>query len=121
MDTETTPNQTNASQREHGKNAKRKFTAAFKARIVELTNQPGAVVSDVAQAYDLNPSMVTRWRRQQRDTSKVDSFVPVQMSSPAASVQEIRIECARGPQQVCITRPTSAAKECAQWLREWLT
>jgi len=47
-------------------------------------------------------------------------IVPVEVVAPAAPVGDIRIECTRGQQRIVVAWPTSSAKACAQWLREWL-
>ena len=99
---------------------KRQFTPEFKSRIVDLCSQPGAVASKVAWEHGLIPNMVNRWLREHRLQDKAPEFVPVQVASHEVSVDEIRIECTRGQQRVSIAWPASAAKECAQWLREWL-
>jgi len=69
---------------------RRQFTADFKARIVEETLAPGAVVSDVARRHGLTPQQVFTWRRQARQAaagaeSTAPRFVPavVETISPS--------------------------------------
>ena len=64
--------------------------------------------------------MVNRWMREHRTQVESPEFVPVQVAASAEVIGEIRIECIRGQQRVSIAWPASSAKECAQWLREWL-
>lgn len=118
MDTDTTPKPAVSAQR--AAQTKRRFTPAFKARIVKLCEQPGAVMARVARDHELDANIVSRWVREHRVRIKARSFVPLQVTEPAASVGEIRIECTRGQQRIVVAWPASAAKECAQWLREWL-
>ena len=120
MDIETTPNQSATATAQRAAQTKRRFTPQFKDRIVKLCEQPGAVMARVARDHNLDGNMVSRWVREHRVRIKARSFVPVQVTEPAASVGEIRIECTRGQQRIMVTWPASAAKECAQWLREWV-
>ena len=100
---------------------KRRFTPEFKSHIIELCQQPDAVMSQIAREHDLIPNMVNRWLREHRSRHTGSGFVPVQVAdSGEVSIGEIRIECIRGQQRVSIAWPASAARECAQWLREWL-
>jgi transposase len=55
------------------------------------------------------------------------SFVPMIRPSPAPApapvavpAQDIRIELHRNPMAVTVTWPSSAAAECATWMRELL-
>ena len=99
---------------------KRRFTPQFKARIVKLCGQPGAVIPQIARDHDLGPNLVKRWVREHHMRGLSKGFVPVEVVAPAAPVDDIRIECTRGQQRIVVAWPTSSAKECAQWLREWL-
>jgi transposase len=49
-----------------GTGRRRRFSSEDKARIVEETLAPGAVVSAVARRYGLTPQQVFTWRRQAR-------------------------------------------------------
>jgi len=64
-----------------GTGRRRQFTEDFKARVVEETLAPGAIVSDVARQHGLTPQQVFTWRRQARQPpanteSKAPQFVP---------------------------------------------
>ena len=118
MDTDTTPNPAVTAQ--PASQTKRRFTPQFKARIIKLCEQPGAVLAQVARDHGLAVNLVGRWVREHRAGGGAHSFVPVQVTKPAASIGEIRIECTRGQQRIVVAWPASAARECAQWLREWL-
>lgn len=60
-----------------------------KRQIVEETLKPGASVSLVARAHDINTNQVFHWRRQYREgwfdklDSKASSLVPVKISNTA--------------------------------------
>lgn len=64
-----------------GTGRRRQFASDFKARIVEETLMPGAVVSGVARRHGLTPQQVFTWRRQARrplasTESQGPQFVP---------------------------------------------
>jgi transposase len=42
---------------------KRRHSAAFKRKILELTEQPGASVAAIAQEHGVNANLVFKWRR----------------------------------------------------------
>jgi transposase len=72
-----------------GTGRRRRFPDDFKARIVEETLAPGAVVSDVARRHGLTPQQLFTWRRQARrplanTDVKAPQFVPaiVEMAVP---------------------------------------
>lgn len=70
---------------------RRQFSADDKARFVEETLAPGAVVSEVARRHGLSPQQLFTWRRQMRQSAAIlaaepQMFVPavVTPSSPPA-------------------------------------
>jgi transposase len=81
----------------------------------------------VALSYGLNTNLVHRWRRNanaevrgrpaQRELAE---FVPVALASAPVipAPDDIRIELRRGACSVTVAWPTSAAGECAAWLRD---
>ena len=78
-----------------GTGRRRRFSDDDKARIVEETLAPGAVVSEVARRHGLSPQQLFGWRRQARQplaaTSGADAplFVPaiVDAALPAQAVR----------------------------------
>ena len=56
---------------------RRRFTDDDKARIVEETLAPGAVVSDVARRRGLSPQQLFTWRREARRRSRTTEAAPV--------------------------------------------
>ena len=70
-----------------GTGRRRRFSDKDKARIVEETLAPGAVVSAVARRYGLTPQQVFTWRRQARAHSssgqdwKAPAFVPAMIDT----------------------------------------
>lgn len=110
---------------------RRRFTAAFKAKIVEACQQPGASVAGVALEHGLNANLVHKWirdARQRKSGGDTPPFVPVPMASPLAPVatQHQEAECirltiphSRGP--VIVEWPVSAAESCRTMLRDLLS
>jgi transposase len=71
-----------------GSGRRRRFSDDDKARIVEETLVPGAVVSEVARRHGLTPQQVFTWRRQARTSASPGSdreapaFVPAVLDAP---------------------------------------
>ena len=128
---------------------RREYSAEFKASVLEQCRQPGASLAGVALRHGMNPNMVHRWMREDRqrlELIKLQSgaleFVPLQLPpsllSPAvgsslakceqpstdqaayALAQGVRIEIERAGGKVTVTWPLQSASECSAWLREWL-
>lgn len=53
----------------------RRFDAHFKAMAVQLSDLPGVLVQDVAEALDIHPFMLSRWRKQAREGAIVTKGV----------------------------------------------
>ncbi len=49
---------------------------AFKATAVKLSHVPGVQVRDVAEALDIHPFMLSRWRKEYREGLIVDNGQP---------------------------------------------
>ncbi len=66
---------------------RRQFSADDKARFVEETLAPGAVVSEVARRHGLSPQQLFTWRRQMRQPVAIpvapepQTFVPAVVTS----------------------------------------
>lgn len=77
----------------NGIGGRRRWSTDDKARIVEETLAPGAVVSEIARRYGLTPQQVFGWRRQARrplamsseEEAAPPSFVPALVETPAAA------------------------------------
>src|ERR1700760_2504833 len=71
-----------------GTGRRRRFSDEDKARIVEETLAPGAVVSEVARRHGLTPQQVFTWRRQARQfavtraEAEAPQFVPAVVKDP---------------------------------------
>lgn len=102
---------------------------------------PGVSIARVALGYGLNANLLRRWvaDAEQADCAaslqsrpedpepgakpkEVASFVPVRVEATAAktAAADINIQINRLGTVVTVTWPSSAASECALWLREVL-
>jgi transposase len=121
-----------------GRRRRRKHTDEFKAKVVAACSQPGVSIAAVSMAHGVNANLARRWvldaergvgligdRRDAVTTSvapqpsAIPSFVPLQIAADTAA-SEIRVELRRGATTASVTWPTSAAAECAAWMRELL-
>jgi len=129
-----------------GRPKQREYSAEFKTSVLEQCRQSGASIAGVALGHGINPNMVHRWIREERQGKVLAelqqagaAFVPVQLQpspvlgaqpggarpEPAAGAadagaQAIRIEVARANGTVTVHWPLAAAAQCAQVLRELL-
>jgi transposase-like protein len=123
---------------------RREYSVEFKTSVLEQSRRPGASLAGVALAHAINPNMVHRWIREERQRLELAelqrgaaAFLPVQLpqvpvtqSIPVARVappidpsevgQGIRIEIQRAGGKVTVSWPLQSASECGIWLREWL-
>ena len=44
-----------------------RYTAEFKVKAVKLSEVPGVQVQDVAEALDIHPFMLSKWRKEYRE------------------------------------------------------
>ncbi|MEC5293275.1 transposase [Aurantimonas sp. C2-6-R+9] len=71
----------------NGAGGRRRWSADDKARILEETLAPGAIVSEVARRHGLRPQQVSGWRREARIEPEAErelpAFVPVRVETPS--------------------------------------
>lgn len=71
-----------------GPERRRRWSAEEKARIVEETLQPGAVVTAIARRHDVHPNLLHHWRRQARRTAAGQArFLPVRVVTTSKGVE----------------------------------
>jgi len=98
-----------------GTGRRRRISEDDKARVVEETLAPGAVVSDVARRYGLTPQQVFTWRREAREraeASKTVSFAPVVVATapvPDSETEAATIEVVIGSATIRIPPGVDAA------------
>jgi len=112
---------------------RRNHSAEFKASVIRACEQPGVSLAAVALANGLNATMVRKWVREAKAPVQTPrpivplapsaahgaapSFIPLPVPAVPA---DIRIELQRSGMAINVTWPSSAAPECAAWLRELL-
>ena len=113
--------------RSDGPASRRRYSAQVKSQVMAECGTTGASVAKVAMRHGINANVVHRWRQLAREDQaatpmSTNAFVPVALTSApvASSVGDIRIQLQRGATVMNITWPTSAAGECAVWVRELL-
>ncbi len=130
---------------------RRRHSDERKAKVLAACNEPGASISGVALAHGLNTNLVRKWRSgrgvklpgvtvfptapsqaQAALVGTAPEFIAIEMPAPpkaAAALVEpapiadalIQIELRRGPLQLNVRWPSSAADDCRAWLRELST
>jgi transposase len=81
-----------------GTGRRRWFSADDKARMIEETLVPGAVVSEVARRHGLAPQQLFTWRRQARQPAGADAAAEMPQFVPAV-VESALPEAASGRRQ----------------------
>ena len=110
---------------------RRRHSAQFKAEVLEACRQPDASAAAIARLYNLNASVVHRWRADDRKAASQKSTDAATLPMPdfiALDVQpeaqmparDIRVELKRGSATAVVHWPVESASSCAAWLREWL-
>ena len=61
----------------------------FKLRAVQLSNQPGVLIKDVAESLCIHPFMLSKWRKQVRDGELIGKPPPVE-DNAVAELQRLR-------------------------------
>ncbi len=115
---------------------RRRHSPDFKAAVIEACRQPGVSIAAVALANGLNANMLRKWVNEadragrgetgcgsqiapRAHSEPIPGFVPLSLPTPAAQ-PDIRIKVKRAGTVISVTWPSSAATECAAWLRELL-
>lgn len=117
---------------------RRRHSAEFKAEAIAACRRPGVSIAGVALKRGLNANLLRRWVAQfeAKGSGAIEpasrgeapgvpqpapAFVPLALPAPnAPPAADIRIELRRGSTTVTLSWPSSAAAECASWMRELL-
>jgi transposase len=127
-----------------GRRRRRRHGDEFKASAVTACMQPGVSIAAVAMTHGINANLLRRWVNdaEMKPVARAGiasatvapvappltpSFIPMEVPTPtpapaptSAPPQDIHIELRRNAMTVTVTWPTSAASECATWMRELL-
>jgi transposase len=110
-----------------GPGRRRRWSDDDKARIVAETAQPGAVVTEVAQRWQVTPQQVFDWRRQARKALAVakapaePAFVPIVAETLAPSSPEVVAAPARATPSIEVKLAGSVLRVAAGTDGEFLT
>jgi transposase len=64
----------------------------FKLKAVQMSEQPGVLIKDVAESLCIHPFMLSRWRKQVRDGELSGKPPPLNVSSAAELVRLREVE-----------------------------
>jgi transposase len=67
----------------------KQYSLEFKLKAVQLSDQPGVLIKDVAESLCIHPFMLSRWRKQVRDGELVGDAPPLE-AKEAAELQRLR-------------------------------
>jgi len=102
---------------------RRRYTPAFKERILAECLQPGASVAGVAVRHQLNPNLVQKWRKAQQPSAQ-EAFLRLPppatatpLSLPSETPATIRMEVPTPRGQLVVHWPLSQLPESIAWLR----
>jgi transposase len=119
---------------ETGRRRRRRHSEHFKAEAVGACQQPGVSVAAVALARGLNANMLRRWiaKAERSGTpiairptvpsvaiERAEQFMPLALPQTVGE-GVIQIEVRRRGRKVTMQWPASAARECAQLMKELL-
>lgn len=66
-----------------------RYGVDFKLKAVQMSNQPGVLVKDVAESLCIHPFMLSKWRKQVRDGELTGRPPPVEPTA-VAELQRLR-------------------------------
>ncbi|MBX3658473.1 MAG: transposase [Ramlibacter sp.] len=61
----------------------KQYSLEFKLKAVQLSDQPGVLVKDVAQSLCTHPFMLSKWRKQVRDGELAGDLPPLEPQEAA--------------------------------------
>jgi transposase len=92
-----------------------KYSNQLKRTAVRLSQAPGVKVKDVADALDIHPFMLSRWRKEARDGLLVEAD---RASKTAPKPKAVKKAKARAPSVVEMTKYAKLKKQLAQLQKE---
>ena len=94
-----------------------RYSAEFKLRAVRLTEIEGVLVKDVAEALDIHPFMLSRWRKDARE-GRIKARTPSLREVRAAAVAARKAERSASRLAAADAREQHTMKELAALKRE---
>ncbi len=113
---------------------RRRHSDEFRAAVIEKCRHPGVSVAAMALAHQLNANMLRKWVREDEHKRRLattaalpaqtpeppPSFVPRALPATAPVQGDIHIELQRAGATAKIVWPANAARDCGNWLSDWL-
>jgi transposase len=93
--------------RESGVRTRRRWPESEKLQIVRESHRPGAVMGEIARRNGLHPSLLTKWRAQQRDGMLGT------VSDAGGAVRLLPVQVSVGPRPSRRDRPTNPVEGAA--------
>ena len=91
---------------------RREYSVEFKTSVLEQSRRPGASLAGVALAHGINPNMVQRWLREERQRLELAELQRGAAAFLSDVGQGIRVEIQRAGGKVTVTWPMQSASEC---------
>jgi transposase len=112
---------------------RRRYSPAFKNKLIAACLQPGASTTAIAVANGINPNLVRKWIRLRQASidnppsvcNPAPALVPVRVVNPVTELtatttaEPIRLELQRGEVRLSVTWPVSQMEACTRWLQEF--
>lgn len=104
---------------------RRKYSSAFKKRVLAECQHTGESIAGVALRHGLNANLIHKWRQTSRRQGNSD-FVrlpapsetpPSALSAPVSPADTIRLEVTMGQSRVIVDWPLSRLHQSIDWLR----
>jgi transposase-like protein len=94
---------------------RRQHTPDFRAKVVNLCQQPGVSVAAIALDHNLNANLVRRWIREAGKAAKPSApgFMPLPLNTPPNDALTVRIEIGK----VSIHWPIAHINQAVPWLK----
>ena len=67
----------------------KRYSLEFKLKAVQLSDQPGVLIKDVAESLCIHPFMLSKWRKQVRDGDLAGDLPPLEPQE-AAELRRLR-------------------------------
>ena len=103
---------------------RRRYTPAFKERILAECLEPGESVAGVSVRHQLNPNLVQKWRKAQQQIAQETflrlpppSAAATPLSAPGEAPTTIRMEIPTPRGQLVVHWPVGQLPESIAWLR----
>ena len=95
-----------------------RYSIALKRTAVRLSSAPGVRVKDVAEALDIHPFMLSRWRKESREGLLVERPKPSAKPKPKPPKPRTKVKAVRTPSMVEMSKYAKLKRDLAQLQKE---